>query len=769
MKKLSVKLTMLASMMLIFSFSKAADDQWPKQMTATDGSLIKVYQPAPESFVGNTLKFRAAISVVENGSTEPVFGTFWATAKVETDRDNRQIVISSLNTTNIKIPAITDQDKIDLIDNALESQFPETAGPMSLDNILSTLEQTQEETKLSQDISNKPPKVIFVTQPSMLVVIDGEPKLQRNPDWKLDQVINTPFTILKNGDGQYYLFGNGHWYISPEPTGPYRFTNDDVPQNLHNVEQQIQSKEQQNSNNNSNQAQNNNGQDNDQDATIPNIIVSTVPAELIQSKGEPDFTPIQGTTLLYVNNSLNDIFMDENSQQYFVLISGRWFQAKNLKANDWRYIAADQLPADFARIPPGSPKDNVLASVAGTDQARDAVTDAQVPQTAKVDRHTAATNVTYDGQPKFTDISGTDLQYAVNTSSTVLRTSNGRFYTVDNGVWFVSDNPNGPWAVSTDRPDEVDRIPPNNPAYNSKYVDVYDSDPDYVYEGYTPGYLNSYVYGPTVVYGTGYNYDPWYDGFYFPRPWSWGFNYGYSPFYGWSFGWGYDGGWFNNGFGFYGGLGFGCGWWGPSFYNPAYWGGWNGGARPYGFYGRSFGLHNNIRVNGSNNIYRNRGGVVTRTNFRTGGVARNLNNRPNSARTGGSFNSPRPNSAGARPGAGRTNSVNGASSPYGNVYSDRQGNVYQRGQQGQWQQRQNRSWAPVTNSRSQTIQNLNRQQVMRDRGAMRTQNFQRSMPSGGGSRSSGGGGARPSGGSSGGSRGGGGGGGSRGGGGGGRR
>src|ERR1017187_7846956 len=100
MKKLSVKLTMLASLMLIFSFSRAADDQWPKQMTATDGSLIKVYQPAPESFVGNTLKFRSAISVVENGSTEPVFGTFWATAKVETDRDNRQIVISSLNTTN---------------------------------------------------------------------------------------------------------------------------------------------------------------------------------------------------------------------------------------------------------------------------------------------------------------------------------------------------------------------------------------------------------------------------------------------------------------------------------------------------------------------------------------------------------------------------------------------------------------------------------------------------------------------------------------------
>ncbi len=33
-----------------------------------------------------------------------------------------------------------------------------------------------------------------------------------------------------------------------------------------------------------------------------------------------------------------------------------------------------------------SPKDNVLASVAGTEEANDAVAEAQVPQTAKVER-----------------------------------------------------------------------------------------------------------------------------------------------------------------------------------------------------------------------------------------------------------------------------------------------------------------------------------------------------------------------------------------------
>jgi hypothetical protein len=293
-----------------------------------------------------------------------------------------------------------------------------------------------------------------------------------------------------------------------------------------------------------------------------------------------------------MKNSDNDIFMDVNSQNYFVLISGRWYQSKALNSNQWQYTAADKLPADFARIPEGSPKDNVLASVAGTDAANEAVMDAQIPQTAKVDRRTATTNVSYNGDPQFQDITGTRLQYAVNTSSTVLRYK-GRYYCVDNGVWFVSDGPSGPWAVSTERPEDVDSIPPDNPDYNAKFVNVYDVSPDYAYMGYTPGYLNSYIYGPTVVYGTGFYYDPWFGSYYYPRPWSWGFNFGYNPWYGWSFGFGYSLGWFYTGFGYSWG-GWHGGWWGPSAYHPAYWG-YGGGYRPFSFYGRNVTIQDSFR------------------------------------------------------------------------------------------------------------------------------------------------------------------------------
>ncbi|MFX9042730.1 hypothetical protein ABTN45_20110, partial [Acinetobacter baumannii] len=45
-------------------------------------------------------------------------------------------------------------------------------------------------------------------------------------------------------------------------------------------------------------------------ANPTSIIVKTTAAELIQTEGEADYTPIRGTDLLYANNSLDEIFKD---------------------------------------------------------------------------------------------------------------------------------------------------------------------------------------------------------------------------------------------------------------------------------------------------------------------------------------------------------------------------------------------------------------------------------------------------------------------------
>ena len=59
---------------------------WPREIQHPQGTVI-IYQPQPESFKGNMLKARAAISVQMPGEEEPHFGAFWVDARVETDRE----------------------------------------------------------------------------------------------------------------------------------------------------------------------------------------------------------------------------------------------------------------------------------------------------------------------------------------------------------------------------------------------------------------------------------------------------------------------------------------------------------------------------------------------------------------------------------------------------------------------------------------------------------------------------------------------------------
>jgi hypothetical protein len=139
--------------------------------------------------------------------------------------------------------------------------------------------------------------------------------------------------------------------------------------------------------------------------------VSTVPAELLVTEGEPQYTPIKDTNLLYVSNSENNIFMDTQTQDYYALISGRWFKTKSLAEGPWAYAAPDKLPADFAKIPENSVKGFALVNVAGTTAAKEAVLENSIPR-PHIDWKKATTKVEYAGEPKLED-----RQHDLNTNT----------------------------------------------------------------------------------------------------------------------------------------------------------------------------------------------------------------------------------------------------------------------------------------------------------------------------------------------------------------
>src|SRR5262249_9249208 len=153
---------------------------------------------------------------------------------------------------------------------------------------------------------------------------------------------------------------------------------------------------------------------------VPAIYLAYAPAELIVFRGQPTFQPVPGTQLLWVSNSSGDVIMDTGNNQYYLLISGRWFRAGSL-TGPWSYVAGNELPADFHRIPPSGSAGQVLAAVAGTPQAKEAVIANSIPQTALIPRQGGPTfTPAFDGTPQLRPIEGTPLQYVWNSPDAII-------------------------------------------------------------------------------------------------------------------------------------------------------------------------------------------------------------------------------------------------------------------------------------------------------------------------------------------------------------
>lgn len=648
-----------------------SQELWPRVLQAKDGSKITIYQPQLEKLEGKILSGRTAVSVLQKTANDPVFGAIWFTAEMETNRDNRMAVLQKLKIDEVKIPGMEDTLKIKNLQTLLETEAPKWKLATTLDEIAASLEA--EQGNAAANYKNDPPAILYATQYSVLVLVDGEPKFEMDEKLKMKRLINSAFLLVQSEkDHQYYLYGGSGWYVSKAVLEGWKPVTA-LPAEIQSIDKAIK--------------QNSQTTTSASPAEVPSIILSTKPAELIQSKGSANLSPINGTNLLYVSNTDDNIFMDISSNKYYVLLSGRWYTAASLNGGAWAFVAPDKLPADFAKIPRGSEKDAVLASVPGTEEAHDALMDAQIPQTAKVDKATATCTVKYDGEPKFEKIEGTGLYLAKNTSATVIL-SGKDYYCVENAVWFKASGPNGPWKVSDERPKDVDNIPPASEAYNIKYVYIYETTPQYVYVGYTPGYLGCYVYGPVVIYGTGYYYNPWYGPYYYPRPVTYGFSVHYNPFTGWGIGFHYSTGFFS--FHYYTG-GY-HGYWGPPMYRPPYHPHYHGGM--YGGRGPVYiGGDVNINIDHSNNIYANRKGISSND------IKRNANGRGSNIQRG----------------------VPGKN----NVLLDKQGNVYKPNQSGNWQQLDKKEWKPANTSE---VNNLNKQMDNRERSMNRNTSFNGTKP-----------------------------------------
>ena len=679
---------------------------WPRE-SREGGRTYTVYQPQIEKWDGTRLHARAAVSVESEASPLQHFGVVWFSARAEVDKVNRLVALADFRVDKVAFPS--EPDRAAEYQKVLERHLPRDAARMSLDRVLAALAITEAQVSAAapRPVKNDPPRVIVSPTPALLVLVDGKPVLRQVDGSSLLRVVNSwALVLVDQKSGKHYLRALGRWFEASTLDGPWSASTS--PSATLEAAMQTVAKSQRV---NLLDEPGPGVKDAAARGVLPTVYVSTVPAELVQTQGRPDYEPIDGTDLLHVRNSSTNILLDTTDQRYYLLLSGRWFRSSSLGEGSWEYVAHDKLPATFAKIPEAHPRGAVLASVPGTPQAQEALIDNSIPQTAEVSRTATTYRATYDGTPKFQPIEGTTLQHAVNTPDPVIQVDAKTYYALKDGVWFVAAAPTGPWTVATTVPAAIYSIPVSSPLHYVTYVQVYGSTPQTAYVGYTPGYYGTVVAPSTVVvYGTGYVYPPVYVGSYWypPPP-----TYGYGAGFGW---------------GAVTGFAFGAA-------TAAVWGG------AWGCCG-----YDDVDIDRTVNI--NRNDAYNRWN--QGQVRSNLESRAQSLtpeQRQQAQQRAQSRAQGATPEqrqrVQQAAQERGVAPRSNDVYAGRDGSTYRRGAEG-WEQNSGQGWNRANFGQGgESAADLNRQQQARSTGSAREASSQRG---GGGSGFSQGGGARSSGG-----------------------
>ncbi len=291
---------------------------WPRSYE-DGGNKVIVHQPQLDDWENySELNGKAAVAVELKGEGKEYYGAVTLQAVTETDFDTRIVLLKNIKVTDMTFPNIEGQLS-EKCQRAVIRALPlgNQSMTISLDRILAGLERTAQQVK-AVDINLDPPPIYYSDSPAVLVMFMGEPKFEAVPGIPaLLYAVNTNWDIvLEVGTSNYYLLNGNTWLTTKDLVkGPWqaagtlpgsflKLPDDD---NWKAVKENIPGQKA---------------------STVPMVLVTTEPAELIQTDGAPGYSPIAGTGLLYVTNTESDIFLDSVSGQIYFLTAGRWFKSK---------------------------------------------------------------------------------------------------------------------------------------------------------------------------------------------------------------------------------------------------------------------------------------------------------------------------------------------------------------------------------------------------------------------------------------------------------
>ena len=311
--------------------SQTVDWDWPREADLGEEKLL-VYQPQLEDWQGDTISLYAALSVEDKNTKKLNYGVVWFTGQTEVDKVNRRVTIDNFEMKKLRFPAL--QPKEAEYDALLKSKLSHKSRVIALDRLEAELVSvsTEKNDIKGLTVKNDPPKVIFSTKPSMLVVIDGPPRFSDVGGTSLQKVLNSQAFILFDADKKkYYLNVMDGWLEAATLEGPWSYVAK-VPDDLKEISKAIEEQQKRKTPEGSTPPSLKEAK---KKGKIPEIYVSEVPAELLISDGLPQFETIPAAKLEYVKNTTGNIFRDPETSMYYILLAGRWFRSKSLENGPW--------------------------------------------------------------------------------------------------------------------------------------------------------------------------------------------------------------------------------------------------------------------------------------------------------------------------------------------------------------------------------------------------------------------------------------------------
>jgi hypothetical protein len=199
---------------------------------------------------------------------------------------------------------------------------------------------------------DKMPRVLVSVKPAELILLDGKPKTKDIAKTQLLWVTNTQSDLFQyKTDQKYYYLVSGRWFRAAGFDGPWTFCSADLPADFAKIPKDHPKAGVR--------------------ASVPGtpeaqeaLMLAQAPhkAEVRRSdvtvevkySGDPQFQPIEGTTVAYAVNTPDDVFQVGN--QYYCCYQAVWFVAAS-PTGPW--AVADTIPASIYTIPPSCPKYNV--------------------------------------------------------------------------------------------------------------------------------------------------------------------------------------------------------------------------------------------------------------------------------------------------------------------------------------------------------------------------------------------------------------------------